>query len=172
HSKFSATSGLPGDSARLSHHRSQSLRVRAHLLSFLSRGRILLVILFDSATVAAARGLHPFPGSYRLAASVSAGQAHHDRADLPFRNHAHALRAGRLSGGAHPARGAYFDQILGMGTALMMLTRPQGAYVVPVLFGLGAVLAWRRMLVAFLSAVLVVGVVWAVQVIEKRALAS
>jgi 4-amino-4-deoxy-L-arabinose transferase-like glycosyltransferase len=62
--------------------------------------------------------------------------------------------------------------ILGMGTALMMLTRPQGAYVVPVLFGLVAVLAWRRMLVAFLSAVLVVGVVWAVHVIEKRALAS
>ena len=62
--------------------------------------------------------------------------------------------------------------ILGMGAALMMLTRPQGAYVVPVLFGLVAVLAWRRMLVAFLSAVLVVGVVWAVQVIEKRALTS
>src|SRR2546430_4511936 len=55
-------------SVGLSHHRSQSLRVWAHLLSFLSRGRILLVILFDSATVAAARGLHPHADSYRLAA--------------------------------------------------------------------------------------------------------
>jgi hypothetical protein len=62
--------------------------------------------------------------------------------------------------------------ILGLGTALMMLTRPQGVYVVPVLFGLVAVLAWRRMLVAFLSAVLVIGVVWSIHVIEKRALSD
>src|SRR5262245_29183149 len=62
--------------------------------------------------------------------------------------------------------------ILGLGTALMMLTKPQGVYVVPVLFGLVAVLARRRMLVAFLGAVLVIGVVWSVHVIEKRALAD
>ena len=34
--------------------------------------------------------------------------------------------------------------ILGVGTALMTLTRPQGAYVVPAIFGIVALLAWRR----------------------------
>ena len=36
--------------------------------------------------------------------------------------------------------------LVGLGTALMTLTRPQGAYVIPVVFGLLAVLAWRRAL--------------------------
>jgi hypothetical protein len=62
--------------------------------------------------------------------------------------------------------------VLGTGTALMMLTTLQGAFVVPVLFGLVAVLAWRRIVVTLMSAVLVVGVVWSVHVIEKRALAG
>jgi hypothetical protein len=59
--------------------------------------------------------------------------------------------------------------VLGAGAALMMLTRPQGAYVVPVLFGLVAMLAWRRAWVPLLSAVLVLCAVWVVHVVDKRA---
>ena len=59
--------------------------------------------------------------------------------------------------------------ILGVGTALMTLTRPQGAYVVPAIFGIVALLAWRRAWFALIAAVLVVGVVWSVQVADQKA---
>jgi hypothetical protein len=59
--------------------------------------------------------------------------------------------------------------VLGTGTALMMLTKPQGAYVVPLLFGLVAVLAWRRVWISLLSAVIVLAAVWSVYVVEKKA---
>jgi hypothetical protein len=58
--------------------------------------------------------------------------------------------------------------ILGVGAALMTLTRPQGAYVVPVLFGLVGVLVWRRVWVALIGAVLVFGAVWSVQLVDQK----
>jgi hypothetical protein len=58
--------------------------------------------------------------------------------------------------------------ILAAGTALMTLTRPQGAYVVPALFGIVTVLAWRRAWIAVLSAALVIGLVWSVQAVDQR----
>src|SRR5262249_43462767 len=57
---------------------------------------------------------------------------------------------------------------LGFGTALMTLTRPQGAYVIPVVFGLLAVLLWRKALTLLLCAVLAFGAVASVQVIDKK----
>jgi hypothetical protein len=58
--------------------------------------------------------------------------------------------------------------ILGAGAALMTLTRPQGAYVIPLLFGLAIVLAWGRARISVTSVVLVVVVVWSVQAIDHR----
>ena len=58
--------------------------------------------------------------------------------------------------------------IFGMGAALMTLTRPQGAYVIPLLFGLVAMLAWRRAWIAVTGAVLVFCAVWSVQVVDQR----
>lgn len=58
--------------------------------------------------------------------------------------------------------------ILGVGAGLMTLTRPQGAYVIPVLFGLVAVLAWRRVWFPLIGAVLVIGAVWSVQAVDQR----
>src|SRR5262249_12529343 len=57
---------------------------------------------------------------------------------------------------------------LGFGTALMTLTRPQGAYVIPVVFGLLAVLLWRKALTVLLCAVLAFGAVASVQAVDKR----
>jgi 4-amino-4-deoxy-L-arabinose transferase-like glycosyltransferase len=54
----------------------------------------------------------------------------------------------------------------------MMLTKPQGAYVVPLLFGLVAVLAWRRVWISLLSAVIVLAAVWSIHVVEKKAFAG
>ena len=62
--------------------------------------------------------------------------------------------------------------VLGAGVALMMLTRPQGSYVLPVLFGIVAVLVWRRALTALIGAVLVVATVWAVQTADKIRIGS
>jgi hypothetical protein len=58
--------------------------------------------------------------------------------------------------------------ILGAGAALMTLTRPQGAYVIPLLFGLVTVLAWRRAWIAMLAAAFVIGAVWSVQAVDHR----
>jgi hypothetical protein len=58
--------------------------------------------------------------------------------------------------------------ILGAGAALMTLTRPQGAYVIPVLFGIVTALAWRRARIAVLCAAFVIGVVWSIQVVDQR----
>jgi hypothetical protein len=57
---------------------------------------------------------------------------------------------------------------LSIGAALMTLTRPQGAYVIPVLFGLAAVLAWRRVQSVLTAALLVFGAVWFVQAVDQR----
>jgi hypothetical protein len=62
--------------------------------------------------------------------------------------------------------------ILGVGAALMTLTRPQGAYVIPAIFGMVAVLVWRRAWLALIAAVLVVGVVWSAQVVDQKARAG
>ena len=57
---------------------------------------------------------------------------------------------------------------VGLGTALMTLTRPQGAYVIPVVCGLLAVLAWRRALLPLIAAVTAFGAVWSVQVVDQK----
>jgi hypothetical protein len=57
---------------------------------------------------------------------------------------------------------------LGLGTALMTLTRPQGAYVIPLVFGLLAALLWRKALTLLLCAVLAFGAVASVQAVDKR----
>jgi hypothetical protein len=58
--------------------------------------------------------------------------------------------------------------ILGLAAAMMTLTRPQGAFLVPVLFGLAAALAWRRAWIALTAAVLVYGAVWSAQAVDQR----
>jgi hypothetical protein len=50
----------------------------------------------------------------------------------------------------------------------MMLTRPQGAYVAPVLLGAVVLLVWRRAWAALIGAVLVMGLVWCAQLIDQR----
>jgi hypothetical protein len=58
--------------------------------------------------------------------------------------------------------------ILGLGVAVMTLTRPQGAFLLLVLFGLAAVLRWRRAWIALTAAVAVYAAVWCVQAIDQR----
>ena len=58
--------------------------------------------------------------------------------------------------------------VLGSGAAVMMLTRPQGAFVIPVAFGVVAVLAWRRAWIAVIAAFLAFGAAWGVQVIDQK----
>jgi hypothetical protein len=58
--------------------------------------------------------------------------------------------------------------ILSVGAALMMLTRPQGSYVAPVLLGTIAVLIWGRAWAAFVGVVLIICIVWSVQTIDQR----
>jgi hypothetical protein len=58
--------------------------------------------------------------------------------------------------------------ILSVAAAAMMLTRPQGAYVAPVLLGTVALLAWRRAWAAALGAVLIIGIVWSSQFVDQR----
>ena len=71
---------------------------------------------------------------------------------------------------ARTSRGAWLAvAVLGVGAALMTLTRPQGAYIVPVVFGLVGVLAWRRAWFAFVGAIVVVGAVWSIQIVDQRA---
>jgi hypothetical protein len=71
---------------------------------------------------------------------------------------------------ARTMRGAWFSlAVLGVGTTLMTLTRPQGAYVVPVVFGLVGVLAWRRAALAIVGAIMVLGAVWSIQILDHRA---
>lgn len=57
---------------------------------------------------------------------------------------------------------------LGLGAAIMTLTRPQGAYVVLVLFGVAALLAWRRAKIALLAAVVVYAAIWSIQTVDQR----
>ena len=71
---------------------------------------------------------------------------------------------------ARTMRGAWSSlAVLGVGTTLMTLTRPQGAYVVPVVFGLVGVLAWRRAALAIVGAIMVLGAVWSIQILDHRA---
>jgi hypothetical protein len=58
--------------------------------------------------------------------------------------------------------------ILIVGAALMMLTRPQGAFVGSVLLFTTAVLAWRRAWIPAIGAVLLITLVWSVQAIDHR----
>src|SRR5262249_6016502 len=58
--------------------------------------------------------------------------------------------------------------MLGLGIAVMTLTRPQGAFLILVLFGLVAVLVWRRAWIALTAAVLVYGAVWSVQAADQK----
>jgi hypothetical protein len=58
--------------------------------------------------------------------------------------------------------------IMTVGAALMMLTRPQGAYVGPVLLVTTAALAWRRARFPAMGAVLLIALVWSVQTIDHR----
>jgi hypothetical protein len=59
--------------------------------------------------------------------------------------------------------------ILSAGAALMMLTRPQGAYVAPVLLFTVAALRWRRAWIPLIGAVLVAATVWSAQAIDQNA---
>jgi hypothetical protein len=58
--------------------------------------------------------------------------------------------------------------IIGVGTALMTLTRPQGAFVIPVVFGILALLVCRRAWTPLLAAVVAFGAVWSVQVVDQK----
>jgi 4-amino-4-deoxy-L-arabinose transferase-like glycosyltransferase len=58
--------------------------------------------------------------------------------------------------------------ILAVGAGLMMLTRPQGAFVGPVLLFLTAVLAWRRAWIPAMGFLLLIALVWSVQAVDHR----
>jgi len=58
--------------------------------------------------------------------------------------------------------------ILCVGTVLMTLTRPQGAYVIPTVFGAVAVLAWRRAWAPLIAAVVAFVAVWSVQAVDQK----
>jgi hypothetical protein len=79
---------------------------------------------------------------------------------------AYGLISYLMAGTKHDARRAI--AIVGVGAAVMTLTRPQGAFVVPVLFGLAAALRWRRASIALTAAVVVYAAVWCVQAIDQR----
>jgi hypothetical protein len=57
---------------------------------------------------------------------------------------------------------------LGLAVAVMTLTRPQGAFLLLVLFGLAAVLVWRRAWIALTAAVAVYAAVWCIQAVDQR----
>jgi hypothetical protein len=56
---------------------------------------------------------------------------------------------------------------LALGAALMTLTRPQGAYVIPLVFGMLAALLWRKAWALLLCAIFAFGTVWSIQTIDK-----
>jgi hypothetical protein len=114
----------------------------------------------------AARSICRFSRFHCLTASVHAREAHHDGAEFLVRNDLRSLWSDLVS---HSAKAI---AVLGAGVVLMMLTRPQGSYVLPVLFGIVAVLVWRRALTALIGAVLVVATVWAVQTADKIRIGS
>jgi hypothetical protein len=58
--------------------------------------------------------------------------------------------------------------VLAVGAALMTLTRPQGAYVIPVAFGIVAALAWRRAWAALIAAVVAFAVVGSVEAVDQK----
>lgn len=58
--------------------------------------------------------------------------------------------------------------IVGFGTAMMTLTRPQGAYVIPLIFAMLAGLRWRRAWATILCAVIALAAVWSVQAVDKK----
>jgi hypothetical protein len=58
--------------------------------------------------------------------------------------------------------------LLGLAVAVMTLTRPQGAFLLLVLFGLAAVLVWRRAWIALTAAVAVYAAVWCIQTVDQR----
>jgi hypothetical protein len=57
---------------------------------------------------------------------------------------------------------------LGLAVVVMTLTRPQGAFLLLVLFGLAAVLVWRRAWIALTAAVAVYAAVWCIQAVDQR----
>jgi hypothetical protein len=57
--------------------------------------------------------------------------------------------------------------ILSVGAALMMLTRPQGAYVAPVVLFSVAALRWRRAWIALIGAICVIAIVWSAQRVDE-----
>jgi hypothetical protein len=57
--------------------------------------------------------------------------------------------------------------VVGLGTVLMTLTRPQGAFVIPLIFGMLACLAWRRGWAPLLCAIIAFAAVWSVQAVDK-----
>jgi len=59
--------------------------------------------------------------------------------------------------------------ILTVGAALMMLTRPQGAYVGPLLLIVAAALAWRRAWIPLIGGLLLFFALWSAQMIDQRA---
>jgi hypothetical protein len=58
--------------------------------------------------------------------------------------------------------------ILAVGAVLMTLTRPQGAYVIPLAFGIVAVLVWRRAWAPLIAAVVAFAAVWSVQAVDRK----
>jgi hypothetical protein len=58
--------------------------------------------------------------------------------------------------------------VLAVGAALMTLTRPQGAYVIPVVFGVVAALVWRRAWAPLIAAAVAFAAVWSVQTADRR----
>jgi hypothetical protein len=58
--------------------------------------------------------------------------------------------------------------VLAVGIALMTLTRPQGAYVIPAVFGILAALVWRRAWLPLIAAVAAFAAVWSVQAIDQK----
>jgi hypothetical protein len=58
--------------------------------------------------------------------------------------------------------------VLGVGVALMTLTRPHAAYVIPAVFGVVAALIWRRAWLPLIAAVAAFGAVWSVQAIDQK----
>ena len=58
--------------------------------------------------------------------------------------------------------------VMGVGATLMTLTRPQGAYVIPLVFAIVGALVWRRAWLPLIAAVAAFGSVWCVQAVDQK----
>jgi hypothetical protein len=58
--------------------------------------------------------------------------------------------------------------VLAVGAVLMTLTRPQGAYAIPLAFGIVAALVWRRAWAPLIAAVVAFAAVWSVQAVDRK----